>query len=301
MPRPTYPSLPDPCSPPDMKRALTFEPVLPSMKFAIGCAPNWVATNTGPVPALVMTMLLVPVVVVVIVTTPPDTVRFPVTCASLLTSSVGALTVWDTNRFPKTLCELVTVRLEVLMLDAESVLFPVTMISSDDVIPAALKVPVMSAGPPTTKLAVASKLETDIVLGSLLLLSVPEVMFDAFNVLIPAPEPIILDALKVPVMSAGPVTKRLDVLRLDAESVLFPVTVISSDDVIPAALKVPVMSAGPPTTKLAVASKLETDIVLGSLLLLSVPEVTLDAFRSDKASPEPIKSVAFTLPMTSNF
>jgi len=73
------------------------------MKFAIGCAPNWVATNTGPVPALVMTMLLVPVVVVVIVTTPPDTVRFPVTCASLLTSSVGALTVWDTNRFPNTL------------------------------------------------------------------------------------------------------------------------------------------------------------------------------------------------------
>jgi len=63
-------------------------------------------------------MLLVPVVVVVIDTTPPDTVRFPVTRASWPTSSVGALTVWDTNRFPKTLCELVTVRFEVSMLDA---------------------------------------------------------------------------------------------------------------------------------------------------------------------------------------
>ena len=144
------------------------------------------------------------------------------------------------------------------MLDAESVLFPVTMISSDDVIPAALKVPVMSAGPPTTRLAVASKLDTEIVCGSLLLLSVPEVMFDAFNVLIPAPEPIILDALKVPVMSAGP-----------------------------------------PTTKLAVASKLETDIVLGSLLLLSVPEVMFDAFNVLIPAPEPIILDALKVPVIS--
>ena len=89
----------------------------------------------------------------------------------------------------------------------------------------ALKVPVISTGPVTYRLADASRLETEIVSGSLSLLSVPEVMFEAFKVLIPAPEPIMLDALKVPVISTGPVTKRLDVLRLDAESVLFPVTV----------------------------------------------------------------------------
>jgi hypothetical protein len=116
----------------------------------------------------------------------------------------------------------------------------------------------MSAGPPTTRLAVASKLETEMVLGSLSLLSVPEVMFDAFKVLIPAPEPIILDALKVPVMSAGP-----------------------------------------PTTRLADASRLETDIVPGSLSLLSVPEVMFDAFKVLIPAPEPIMLDALNVPVMS--
>ena len=149
----------------------------------------------------------------------------------------------------------------------------------------ALRVPVIFAGP-VTKILDVLRLDAESVL---------------FPVIVTLSDDTIPSALKVPVMSAGPVTKRLDVLRLDAESVLFPVTVISSDDVIPAALKVPVMSAGPVTKRLAVASKLDTEILCGSLLLLSVPEVTLDAFRSDKASPEPMKSVAFTFPMTSNF
>ena len=88
---------------------------------------------------------------------------------------------------------------------------------------------------------------------------------------------------------------------LEALRVLFPVTMMSSEDVIPAELRVPVMSAGPPTTKFAVASRLETEMVLGSRALLRVPEVTFDAFSSDKASPDPMKSVAFTFPATSNF
>ena len=58
---------------------------------------------------------------VVILTMPPDTVRFPDICASSPTRRVGALTVWDTNRFPKTLLVSVTVRFEVSTSDALNV------------------------------------------------------------------------------------------------------------------------------------------------------------------------------------
>jgi len=43
------------------------------------------------------------------------------------------------------------------------VMDPVTFTSADEVMPAAERVPVMSTGPPTTKLAVASMLETEMV------------------------------------------------------------------------------------------------------------------------------------------
>jgi len=84
----------------------------------------------------------------------------------------------------------------------------------------------------------------------------------------------------------GPETVRFEVSTLDA-------------------LRVPPMKASLVTVFRLVIVRLEdsifdTEMVSGSLALSRVPEVTLDAFRSDKASPEPMKSVAFTLPMTSN-
>ena len=49
---------------------------------------------------------------------------------------------------------------------------PVTFTAADEVIPAAESVPAMSAGPPTTRLAVASTLETEMVPPDNLLLTV---------------------------------------------------------------------------------------------------------------------------------
>ena len=60
-----------------------------------------------------------------------------------------------------------------------------------------------------------------------------------------------------------------------------PVTVKEEPSIAPADT-LPVIFAGPPTTRFAVASKLETEMVPGSLELLRVPEVTLEAFRPDK-------------------
>ena len=64
---------------------------------------------------------------------------------------------------------------------------PVTFTGAEEVIPAADRVPVMSAGPPTTRLAVASMLETEIVPPDNLLLTVK---FEVST----------LDADRVPVM-----------------------------------------------------------------------------------------------------
>ena len=91
---------------------------------------------------------------------------------------------------------------------------PVTV--ADDPVndPPTESVPVMSTGPPTTRLAVASKLETEMVPGSLALLRVPEVTLEAFRSSIPSPEPMKSEALKVPVMSAGPPTTRLAVASM---------------------------------------------------------------------------------------
>ena len=63
--------------------------------------------------------------------------------------------------------------MDVLMLDTLRILFaPVMVTFSDEVRPAAERVPVTSAGPPTTRLAVASMLETDMVPPDNLLLTV---------------------------------------------------------------------------------------------------------------------------------
>ena len=191
----------------------------------------------------------------------------------------------------------------------------VTLICAEEVIPAAERVPVMLAGPPTTRLAVASMLETEIVPGSRSLLRVPEVTLDAFRSFIPSPEPIKSAALKVPVMFAGPPTTRFAVASmLETEIVpgsrsllrvpevtldAFRSFIPSPEPIKSAALKVPVMFAGPPTTKLAVASTLATEMVPGSRSLLRVPEVTFDAFRSFIPSPEPIKSAALKVPVMS--
>jgi len=98
------------------------------------------------------------------------------------------------------------------------------------------RVPVMSVGPPTTRLEVASMLLTEMV----------------------PPESRLL-------------TVRLEVLTLDTERILSaPEMVTFSEDVRPAVERVPVTSAGPPTTRLAVASMLETDMVPPDNLLLTV-------------------------------
>ena len=204
---------------------------------------------------------------------------------------------------------------------------PVTFTAAEEVIPAADRVPVMSAGPPTTRLAVASKLETEIVPPERRLLTVrldvetleaesdlsAPVMVTLSDEVIPAAErvpvavrlrpcaspvtvndePSIAPAESVPVISTGPPTTRLAVasmlltemvpperrlltVRLDV-SMLLTVRILSapemvtlSEEVRPAVERVPVTSTGPPTTRLAVASMLETDMVPPDNLLLTV-------------------------------
>jgi len=125
----------------------------------------------------------------------------------------------------------------VLILDTLRILSaPVMVTFSDEVRPAVERVPVTSTGPPTTRLAVASMLLTEMV----------------------PPESRLL-------------TVRLDVLTLDTLRILFaPVMVTFSEEVRPAVERVPVTSAGPPTTRLAVASMLETEMVPPESRLLTV-------------------------------
>jgi len=99
--------------------------------------------------------------------------------------------------------------------------------------PPAESVPVIFTGPPTTRFAVASMLETEMVPGSLRLSRVPEVTFDAFRSFIPSPEPIKSAALSVepwtkpsttafPVIVASPMTVKFVIVsatRFDVDKV----------------------------------------------------------------------------------
>src|SRR6056300_1000429 len=129
---------------------------------------------------------------------------------------------------------------------------------SEEVRPAVERVPVTSAGPPTTRLAVASMLETEMVPPDNLLLTV---RFEVST----------LDVVMVPVTEWKLLTVRFEVLMLDTLRILSaPVMVTFSDEVRPAVERVPVTSAGPPTTKLAVTSMLETEMVPPERRLLTV-------------------------------
>ena len=148
------------------------------------------------------------------------------------------------------------------------------------------------AGPPTTRFAVASTLDTEMVPPERRLLTVrfEEATFEAVRVLsaplmVTLSEEVIPAADRVPVdvrwrPCAVPETTRSVPVTVDDEEMV-PVTFTAADEVIPAAERVPVMSAGPPTTRLAVASTLETEMVPPERRLLTVKfdVAILDALR----------------------
>jgi hypothetical protein len=232
----------------------------------------------------------------------PETVRFEV-------STLDALRVPPMKASLVTVLRLVIVKLEVSMLDVlrvcekriDALKVPEISTLSLEVILAAirgpetvrfevstldaLRVPVIFAGPSTTKLAVASTLDTEMVPPERRLLTVrfEEAIFEAVRVL-SAPLMVTLSEEVMPAAERVPVDVRLrpwtvPVTTTEVPSITprealapwtSPVTVKDGPVREPPALRVPVIFAGPPTTKLAVASMLETEMVPPDRRLLTV-------------------------------
>jgi hypothetical protein len=216
----------------------------------------------------------------------PETVRFEV-------STLDALRVPPMKASLVTVLRLVIVKLEVSMLDVlrvcekriDALKVPEISTLSLEVILAAIRGPETVAGPSTTKLAVASTLDTEMVPPERRLLTVrfEEAIFEAVRVL-SAPLMVTLSEEVMPAAERVPVDVRLrpwtvPVTTTEVPSITprealapwtSPVTVKDGPVREPPALRVPVIFAGPPTTKLAVASMLETEMVPPDRRLLTV-------------------------------
>ena len=91
----------------------------------------------------------------------------------LMSPTTSSVLVGSAVPMPTLPVAVSTKRFEVpISRSADTLRVPVTFTAADEVIPAADRVPVMSVGPPTTRLAVASMLETEIVPPDNLLLTV---------------------------------------------------------------------------------------------------------------------------------